>query len=833
MRNIKLGSKVFIIVIIFLVIFISIFYNFFQNEQVTSIESLEDNLCKYHNISLISEDFSEEIIILSVETKTTALSIYPELDNLMCLGKIVDFEITFYEQVEKSVFIEVTLYKFTDEKLVNIIKIILLISILLLNKIKLFYEYISKNLILLSIVLVIYYINLIFTVKFNIFNFIIESIFYLLIFIVLSTDSKKILIINKNHNLSIDSLRAVAVLAVIFNHLGTNIFYSGYLGVDLFFVISGYVITNKYITLDPKNLKTFYYDFLFFRVKRILPVLLFFVSVTSIFVYLVDYNFKETLKVAIFSTFALSNAYLYTNSLDYFSEDSSLNSFTHTWSLGIEEQFYLIFPFLIYALVKNKISSYFIALLTTLSLIFFLFNQASNPDGTYYLLQYRFWQMALGCLIVIYREELKFIGKKLPLNFLLLISLISFTINTPYSSLLTTLSTFSFFMLLISIDNREKTNKFLISKKLATIGTLSYSIYLWHWPIIALSRMKNYEFINVEFQIMLMVIFAIISYKLIEQPFRNVSITQRKNYFKIIIFITLLVVLMIWLVINFSDRNNSLTGSNPFLFTEADYENIVNAIDCYHPSDIENAFDNCIRHNSEKRNVYLIGDSHSTNHYLSLEKKFLKEELYSFYHLVDWGFIRGIQGVKGCAAGQKCIDSSFEKHLSFYDANLTENDLIIFSFSRDWFKIDGEIPRQNIELKLKMFETNFNRLVSTINLSGANMILIGDIPKTCGSKVNYFNDIIVNGNVEICTIEENLSLKDRETLTNIYNKVKGGNIQYLDPHDYFCYESRCSIIDLQSGQLLFSDLSPHISNNGLKIIDLFWEDNFEKLKFSQ
>jgi peptidoglycan/LPS O-acetylase OafA/YrhL len=830
MRNIKLGSKVFITFIIFLVIFISIFYNLFQNEQVNSLESLESNLCKYHNISLMSEEFSDEITILSTETKTTSLSIYPELDNLICLGKIVDFEITFYEQVENSVFIEVTLYKFTDEKLVNIIKIILLISILLLTKIKLFYEYLSRNLVLPSIVLVIYYINLIFTVKFNIYNFIIESIFYLLIFIFLSTDTKKIIIINKNHNLSIDSLRAIAVLAVIFNHLGTNIFYSGYLGVDLFFVISGYVITNKYITLDPKNLKIFYYDFLFFRVKRILPVLLFFISVTSIFVYLVDYNYKETLKVAIFSTIALSNAYLYTNSLDYFSEDSSLNSFTHTWSLGIEEQFYLIFPFLIYALIKNKINKYFIVFLTASSAILFFFNQVSNPDGTYYLLQYRFWQIALGCLIVIFREQFKFIGKKLPLNLLLLISLFSFTINTPYSNLLTTLSTFSFFLLLTSIDNREKPNKYLMSKKLATIGTLSYSLYLWHWPIIALSRMKNYEFINVEFQIMLMVIFALLSFKLIEQPFRNISIIKRKNYFKIIISITLLVVLMILLIINFSDRNNSLTGSNPFLFTETDYKNIVNEIDCYHPSDIESAFDSCIRHNPEKKNVYLIGDSHSTNHYLSLKKYFSKEELYSFHHLVDWGFIRGIQGVKDCATGQKCIDSSFEKHLSFYNENLTENDVIIFSFSRDWFKIDGEIPRQNIELKIKKFEINFNRLVSIIRLSGANMILIDDIPKTCGSKVNYFNDIIVKGNVEICTIEETLSLKDREVLTNIYNKASSESIKYLDPHGYFCYESKCSIIDLQSGKLLFSDLSPHVSNNGLKILDLFWEDNFEKIK---
>ena len=100
---------------------------------------------------------------------------------------------------------------------------------------------------------------------------------------------------NKNHNISIDSLRAVAVLAVIFNHFGFKSFSSGYLGVDLFFVISGYVITKKYINLKNNSVKSFYRDFVFFRLKRIIPNLVFFIFVTSIFVYLLDYNYKNTL----------------------------------------------------------------------------------------------------------------------------------------------------------------------------------------------------------------------------------------------------------------------------------------------------------------------------------------------------------------------------------------------------------------------------------------------------------------------------------------------------------------------------------------------------------
>ncbi len=390
-----------------IIVFLSLFFNLFDQKNNLDINQLDENMCKYHYLSLIKENFSNTSVILDIQYKNKGVSIFPNVKNILCIGKVVDYEINFYEEVGNLTYVKLNLYVFTHEKIINFLKLFLFISLILLSRLALFKGLLTRNTKILFLYFVLFLINLIFSLKFSIVNLIFEFIFYTALIVFIESETDKYVLVNKNHNISIDSLRAVAVIAVILNHFGFNSFSSGYLGVDLFFVISGYVITRKYINLRNNSIKSFYADFVFFRLRRIIPNLVFFIFVTSIFVYLLDYNYKNTLGVALFSIFAVSNIYLYVNSLDYFSTDSSLNSFTHTWSLGVEEQFYLIYPFLIYALVRKKIKKSSILALTVLSVILFYSLNIANPNATYYLLQYRFWQMALGCILIIYSEELK------------------------------------------------------------------------------------------------------------------------------------------------------------------------------------------------------------------------------------------------------------------------------------------------------------------------------------------------------------------------------------------------------------------------------------------
>ena len=154
---------------------------------------------------------------------------------------------------------------------------------------------------------------------------------------------------------SIDGLRAIAVIAVVLGHYFPNIFRGGYLGVDVFFVISGHVITNSLIDLRNKGglihfLNTFYAK----RIRRILPSLFIMTVFTlaTITVFLTNPK-TEIFQTAKYSLIGISNIYLFHISSDYFGLKNSMNPFMHTWSLGIEEQFYFLFPFLVY-FIRNK-----------------------------------------------------------------------------------------------------------------------------------------------------------------------------------------------------------------------------------------------------------------------------------------------------------------------------------------------------------------------------------------------------------------------------------------------------------------------------------------------
>lgn len=144
----------------------------------------------------------------------------------------------------------------------------------------------------------------------------------------------------------IDGLRAFAVIAVIINHFNKDILPSGYLGVDIFFVISGFVITKSLRNHSAKGWRDFLLGFYARRLKRISPALLVMVLVSAFSISLFDPNPGTSLQTGITAIFGFSNIYLVSRLTDYFAASAELNIFLHTWSLGIEEQFYFLFPLL-------------------------------------------------------------------------------------------------------------------------------------------------------------------------------------------------------------------------------------------------------------------------------------------------------------------------------------------------------------------------------------------------------------------------------------------------------------------------------------------------------
>jgi peptidoglycan/LPS O-acetylase OafA/YrhL len=142
----------------------------------------------------------------------------------------------------------------------------------------------------------------------------------------------------------IDGLRAIAVIAVIINHISKDALPSGHLGVDIFFVISGFVITRSLLSRDEPSLGSFLSTFYARRFKRILPALVLCVLLTSLAICAVAPYPGASLATGMAALLGVSNLYLYANTTDYFSLSADLNAFLQTWSLGVEEQFYVLFP---------------------------------------------------------------------------------------------------------------------------------------------------------------------------------------------------------------------------------------------------------------------------------------------------------------------------------------------------------------------------------------------------------------------------------------------------------------------------------------------------------
>lgn len=204
----------------------------------------------------------------------------------------------------------------------------------------------------------------------------------------------------------IDGLRAFAVVAVIITHFNSDLLPSGYLGVDIFFVISGYVITASLSGRQSKNFLDFVTLFWARRIRRLVPALAVFVVITSVLICLFNADPGPALGMAWRSLCGISNLQFYKESTDYFAPSIELNPFIHTWSLGVEEQFYLLFPFLIWfsgfaqQAAKGARNLFFwVAVLTAASLTSFISLYQINPPAAYFLMPPRFWEMATGCLL--------------------------------------------------------------------------------------------------------------------------------------------------------------------------------------------------------------------------------------------------------------------------------------------------------------------------------------------------------------------------------------------------------------------------------------------------
>ena len=330
----------------------------------------------------------------------------------------------------------------------------------------------------------------------------------------------------------IDGLRAFAVIAVIINHFNRDLLPGGYLGVDIFFVISGYVITSSLYERPAKSFKDFVTGFYERRVKRLVPALAFFVAIASLSICLFNPAPGVQLDIGVRSLFGISNIALYKQSTDYFAQSTELNIFTHTWSLGVEEQFYILFPFLVWfsGFGKQSINgarnlSLAIGVIAIASLISFLHLYSVNQPAAYFLMPPRLWEIATGCLTVIglktHASIESFLKQAPPL---LISALMIGVMFLPFSvASISTVAIVALSSILIACLKKQTVAfKLFAHPYVVSIGLISYSLYLWHWGVLSISRWTiGIHWWSVPFQVALMISLATFSYRWIETPLRK------------------------------------------------------------------------------------------------------------------------------------------------------------------------------------------------------------------------------------------------------------------------------------------------------------------------
>jgi peptidoglycan/LPS O-acetylase OafA/YrhL len=330
----------------------------------------------------------------------------------------------------------------------------------------------------------------------------------------------------------IEGLRAVAILLVVLDHAGVPGFGGGFVGVDVFFVISGYLITRILAQPRPPRLRDFYAA----RARRLLPALfaMLFVSALLAMLLLAPVEQVAQARAAGAASLWLSNFWFAANGQDYFAAGAEDHLFQHTWSLGVEEQFYLLWPALILAFATRarRVRLASLALVLAASLALCVAGTSSMPLESYYLLPARFWQFAAGGLLSLALEggEARITHRVAlatgTLGGLLLLAAVMVFDGVGYPGWQAVVPTAASLALLVSGLHAKGTAARVLSIRPAQwIGQRSYGWYLWHWPLVllapGLSQGPHPAIALVASALALGV--AAISYRWIEQPVRRSS----------------------------------------------------------------------------------------------------------------------------------------------------------------------------------------------------------------------------------------------------------------------------------------------------------------------
>lgn len=638
------------------------------------------------------------------------------------------------------------------------------------------------------------------------------------------------------YNPSIDGLRGIAISLVLLFHIWPNYFSFGYVGVDIFFVLSGYLITQIiYTKLESNNFSII--EFYRNRIRRIFPALIVVLTFTLIFGYL--FMFPSELKNL--AQHIKSSAFFYENfrlisEVGYWDEAAILKPLLHFWSLAIEEQFYIFWPLIFIFIYKTRVN----IVLATIILFLILFTLANVLDiDKFYHTISRSWELAIGGLVFVasykYKKLVEFLNKYKILIYVTFFVAISFSYkNTSFDIFKTFLVVFASAILILSISY-DKTKTIFANQVLVFIGIISFPLYLWHYVIISFSHIIGYDIEKIGIYIIILsILFSYITYRYIE------LYARAKNSYLFVV-ILLLIVICIGVISQFINKYNGLENrihlsntnkefQKQFVRTPAQNDlgvSLISKILGYKPT---NDYIKSTSDDLNKKYILVIGDSHAHTSYAGLEQELgEKYELLLFANSGCQPLINGARGtLKTINTCKEKIDSIYLFINKFKD-NISKI-IYIARGPKPMYNLGfGEIDDGKVEAYYEEYFLNRQngyshenihkkKLDETLNFYNSQNIEfyfllenpeLGFSPKECLERPFNFLNKKTNNVEDICKlpIEKYMDRSKgyRDFVFELSRKYK--NINVVDPLNVYCDDKYCYAI--RNGKILYADDDHH------------------------
>jgi peptidoglycan/LPS O-acetylase OafA/YrhL len=639
------------------------------------------------------------------------------------------------------------------------------------------------------------------------------------------------------HVLAVDGLRAVAVLAIIIYHLEAAWLPGGFVGVDVFFVISGFVVANSVALAPNEKLSTFFLWFYRRRFLRILPALVLFVSVTILFsiLFIPLASVSRFIEITgVSSLLGLSNILIYLKAGDYFAAATTFNPFTHTWSLAIEEQYYLVFPFFAYYLLVNprvtdkgrKALAWALGLVCLASLALCAVAMQHDKAAAFYMLPMRFWELGLGFFLfyalkdshsnhpvkrLIERLNRYSLLTYVSVAVLILALVISDEAHFPFPWAIPACIATAGLLAGVVSPQGNAIKSALTLPIMVYIGKLSYSLYLWHWGVIVMMRWTiGIDSIELKsLAVILMSALAALSYYLVEKPIRFneglLKLSLPKFYAASLGALGLVSILSGILYINktkiglFASRDTEVWSPDTRVKPQPGDCSVTTKEEKFGGGDILNfTAENC--ENRKNLKIFVLGDSHAG----AYKRMFNQLALSNGYTIRLYNF--------GACKLLNHFDSLIpEKCLSFTQSSLSEitalsrtGDVLFLPglymprFRDVW---EGDVLRTD-QLDLKPQVSDYiasqkaYELLKPLTQKGVRVII--EAPKPLVKSAQFrcadaFNRISAYCSVDPNTPREELKLRRSRVLAYQNQLVrKDPHIEIWDPFDILCPNKMCN-----------------------------------------